>query len=247
MQANRLPAARGYAWIIEAGGLCKRSPLVLAASVLSFWMFLLVLALIPLLGTIAIAAVMPIMSVGLYRIYRNVEVQRPAHPAQLLSAPRARWLPLAILGGINFVLSMACVHLASLIDGGTLLAMMQGKAQIKPETLDQPGVFETALVMWLLSSLLMMANWFAPLLVGLRDLSPGKALFFSFVACWRNLRPLVVFASTYFMIFAILPSLLIGLIPPLAVVVVGVLPLVALPIFYGAFNACVKDVFGDLD
>lgn len=247
MQANRLPAARGYAWIIEAGALCKRSPLVLAASVLSFWMVLLVLAMVPVLRTIAIAAIMPILSVGLYLIYRNVEAQRPAHPAQLLSAPRARWLPLAILGAINFALSLACAHLASLIDGGTFMALMQGELPFKAETLDQPGVFEAVLVMWLLSCLLTMANWFAPLLVGLRDLSPGKALFFSFVACWRNLRPLVVFASTFFMIFVILPGLLIGLIPPLAAVVVGVLPLVALPIFYGAFNACVKDVFGDLD
>jgi uncharacterized membrane protein len=55
---------------------------------------------------------------------------------------------------------------------------------------------------------LIMAYWYAPVLVGWHALSPGKALFFSFVACARNWRAFLVYSLALLVAAMLLPLLL---------------------------------------
>mgnify|MGYP006273162843 CR=1 FL=1 len=43
---------------------------------------------------------------------------------------------------------------------------------------------------------LMMATWYAPLLVFLDDIKPSAALYLSMLACMKNARPLLVYGVT---------------------------------------------------
>ena len=58
----------------------------------------------------------------------------------------------------------------------------------KPNNLSLIHISASLLVGTLGSTPLMMAYWFAPLLAGWGRVSAVKAMFFSFVACWRNWR-----------------------------------------------------------
>jgi hypothetical protein len=55
---------------------------------------------------------------------------------------------------------------------------------------------------------LIMARWFAPVLVGWHLMSPVKAMFFSFFACWRNRWPLLLWGGCILGIAALGSALL---------------------------------------
>ena len=111
------------------------------------------------------------------------------------------------------------------------------------------GGFALALAMGTtLSTPVMMAYWFAPLLAGWKGLSAPKALFFSFVACARNWRPFLGYALSLLVFGALLPGVVVGLVsllsPLLGSLLSIPLPLVLLPVVFASFyvNAC--EVFG---
>jgi hypothetical protein len=74
---------------------------------------------------------------------------------------------------------------------------------------------------------LIMARWFAPILVGWHLMSPVKAMFFSFFACWRNRLPLLLWGACVLGIAALGSAVLaflaamVGLTQPTASVLVA--------------------------
>ena len=247
MQALKLPASRGYAWIAEALRLYRRNPLLLSAAVFSYWLFLLVMATVPAVGGLLMAIAMAMLTVGLYRIFANVANDQPVVLGQLVLVARERWQALAVLGAINFVASHTAMFLAGLLDGGAMAAMMSGKVEITAANMDQPGMFAASVLLLVLSTLQTMANWFAALLVGLRNVPPAKALFFSFIACLRNIAPFIVFFVAFGTAFIMFPVMLTTFLGGFGGILLLMLPLLILPTFYAAFYVGVKDIFGDLE
>jgi len=98
---------------------------------------------------------------------------------------------------------------------------------------------------------LIMAYWYAPILAGWHDLSPGKALFFSFVACARNWRAFLVYSLALLVAATLLPGLLLGtlaaLLPDgaalLTVLVTVLLILILAPTLFASFYVSYRDVF----
>jgi hypothetical protein len=103
----------------------------------------------------------------------------------------------------------------------------------------------------ILFSPLMMAYWYAPVLVAWHDLSAGKSLFFSFVACLRNWRAFLVYAVTVVVFGALIPGLAVGVLSSffsdgpesLSVVLTVLVMLILLPTLYASFYVSYRDVF----
>jgi uncharacterized membrane protein len=78
---------------------------------------------------------------------------------------------------------------------------------------------------------ILMAYWYAPLLVGLNNLTAGQALKLSFTVCLKNLLPFFV----YGVIFTLM--LLVAIIP------FGLGLLIAVPVMMTSLYASYEDVF----
>ena len=92
-----------------------------------------------------------------------------------------------MLGALYIVAMGAIFALSALVDGGILLSMMLGSGPTgDPETV--AASFSPLAVLVAMAGYLPVAMlfWFAPILVAWHDVPPAKALFFSFVSCWRN-------------------------------------------------------------
>ncbi|MEO8408988.1 MAG: BPSS1780 family membrane protein, partial [Propionivibrio sp.] len=97
----------------------------------------------------------------------------------------------------------------------------------------------------------MMAYWFAPVLVAWHNVSAGKALFFSFVACVRNWRAFLVYVLAVVLVGALLPGLIVGVLGTLfaggasvvSVALTVLITLVLLPTLYASFYISYRDVF----
>jgi uncharacterized membrane protein len=122
--------------------------------------------------------------------------------AHLLSGLQHNAQGLVALGGINLVaqilINILVISLIKMAGGGTLIKLIQQHEQ-EPTVLAQAMsnvdlrlLFDASMVGLVLSLLLLMAMIFAPMLVIFQHTTPVGALKTSFVACVRNLIPLIV-------------------------------------------------------
>lgn len=187
MLINSVSAGTGVRWLGDGARLLKRQPLGLPAMVVVYLMLLLVPAMIPLVG-IAISGVLgPFATVGLMQCFREAAAGRPPglnQFAQVFRDPASR-MNLFRLGLINAALLMAVAMLA-------MLVVPDSGETPPPQTVEQLPI-QAMLVQLLLYSPVMALMWFAPLLAGWHDMTPGKAMFGSAVACLRNVAALLVY------------------------------------------------------
>ena len=113
-----------------------------------------------------------------------------------------------LLVGLLYFVGMIIIMLAVfVVFGGALLGMFTG--QISSDF--SMSTFGLAmLIVMALSIPLMMAIWFAPILVALNDISAVAAMKLSFFGCLRNILPFVVYGIVLF-ILAIIATIPIGL------------------------------------
>ena len=152
------------------------------------------------------------------------------------------------VGGIYLIGSILVLLMTSVVDGGTLMKFMTGAQGTDPETADLSGLGFAVMVAVALSTPVLMAYWFAPILAGWWNVSAPKAMFFSFHACLRNWRPFVVYALAVMLFGALIPGMVIGtvgaLVPFLSTLLVLILPLVLVPVLFASFYINARDVFG---
>lgn len=247
MQARIIPVRQGWGWIMEGLRLWRRNPALLIFASFSYLLLLIVLGSIPFIGQIIAYLIMPVMSLGVLNVCRAIDEGRKAGPDVLFSGFRSNVQALVTIGGIYFIGSIGVLTLTALFDGGALMSIVTGMEAFDPEA-GLPELGLSPFIALALSIPVLAAYWFAPVLAGWWRLPAPKAMFFSFYACLQNWRPFLLFGLSLFLLFGMVPRLLIsiaGMVSPLLANVVGlVLPLVLIPVIFASFYANARDVFG---
>ena len=255
MQARQLPAIRGWNWIVEGFHLFRTNPTLLTFLVFGYWLTLVFLNLVPLIGVIAAPLCVPALSVGVMNGCRALERGVENGFGLLFSGFQKNGRVLIILGAAYLAGTLAVFAMSALFDGGALFGIMMAGQQ-PPEDLLQSDQLMLALQMALILMVpLLMAFWFAPLLAAWEGMSPMKAIFFSFIACARNWRPFLFYGMGVAFISAILPGIVLGVVgalsaPLLRMVAVAIsLPLlfVFVPTLFASFYVSYRDVFVHTD
>lgn len=179
MQAHRLPMRAGRSWLVSAFALYRKNPPLMLSASMAYWLVGLVLAL---LGPLVL--VLPIIQPTLMVLLANVytAIWRGVQPKQtdLLFNVVKRRPALIRLGLFQFGASIAFALLSVLIEW--LIDAPTEMAQLTVQ-----DVLLNLLPLIIIMIPVFMAFCFAPVLTAWHDMSPGKAMFFSFVATWRNL------------------------------------------------------------
>lgn len=247
MQARQLPTSRGWAWLREGWLLWRRNPALLTFLTFGYLMMLVVLSLLPFIGLPLMYLLTPVLSLGVLNGCRAIDEGRKAGPDVLFSGFRMNLQTLVTIGGLYLVASLLALVVTMIADGGALLRLMAG-GQVDQAVAETPAFSMALLIALVLSTPVMMAYWFAPLLAGWWNLPAPKAMFFSFFACLRNWRPFFGYAVGLMLFAAVLPGLFIGTIalvsPILGRLLSLVVPLALIPILFGSFYANARDVFG---
>jgi hypothetical protein len=251
MQAQRLPAARGWWWIAQGFRLFRRNPPLLTFLVFGYWFLLVIVNLVPMIGWIASSLCMPALSVSVLNGCRAIDRDEQTRMGLLLSGFQRNLPALVALGGLYLVASVGAIALSALADGGSLMqAMFAGRP---PHTEEADGSqMLLALQLALLAMVpVLMAFWFAPVLAAWDECTAGKALFFSIVASVRNWRAFAVYGLSVAVITAILPGILLGMFAAVSksllniMVVALTLPLmfVFVPTLFASFYVSYREVF----
>lgn len=252
MRAQTLPAAAGWRWIASGFAIFRRNPPLLSMLVLAYWFTLIFLNILPLIGALATSLVVPGLSVGLMQAARNLERGQPIGLPTLYGGLKENTRTLLGLGALYLCCTLGILGVSALIDGGEMVRFMLANSRAERAAVDEADFLLPSLVAMLLLAPVMMAYWFAPVLAAWHRLGIGKALFFSFVACWINWRPFLAYGAGLLLVAGVLPGLLLGLLmlifPGAESFVTGLIMvpmmLVVAPAIFASFYASYRDIFG---
>lgn len=252
MRAQTLPAAAGWRWIVNGFAIFRRNPPVLSMLVIAYWFTVIFLNILPLVGSLAASLVIPGLSVGLMQAARNLERGQPVGLQTLYGGLKENTKTLLALGALYLACTFGVLGISALFDGGDLLRFMLADTQAERVALEDTDFTVPALVVLSLLVPVVMAYWFAPVLAAWHRLSLAKSLFFSFIACWINWRPFLVFGIGLLLVAGIAPGILLGLLLILfpegqgfitGIVTVPMVLIIA-PVVFASFYACYRDIFG---
>jgi hypothetical protein len=216
-----------------------------------FALLLLGLHVLPTIGTAIGLVLVPAFTSGFVRATQAVDQGRFPMPDLLVSHwIRSRITRLRMLGlGGLYLLSIVLIMLLSVFaDGGTLAQFYLLGGTLDEETLKNPGLLNAALLTLLLYVPVSMAFWHAPMLVVDEDMGPVKALFFSWMACKRNLAAFSVYGASWALFYLALSMVVstVGLLlggPEVVQVLVFPLTLAMATLFFTSIHYSYRDCF----
>jgi hypothetical protein len=252
MRAQTLPAAAGWRWITNGFAIFRRNPPVLSMLVIAYWFTVIFLNILPFVGALAASLVIPGLSVGLMQAARNLERGQPVGLQTLYGGLKENTKTLVALGALYLACTFGVLGISALFDGGDLLQFMLADTQAERAAYEDADFTLSALVVLSLLVPVVMAYWFAPVLAAWHRLTLARALFFSFIACWMNWRPFLVFGFGLLLVAGIGPGVLLGLLlilfPEGQSFITGIVTvpmvLIIAPVVFASFYACYRDIFG---
>lgn len=255
MQARVLPAIRGLAWVTEGFGLFRVAPLAWLALVFGYWMAMTLISYVPVIGVVVASILVPGLSVGFMAASRAAERRGPVQLSSLAAGFRQHVGAQLALGAVYFAAVATLLAATALADGGALASWISTGERPAAEAFASDDFIAALAISAMLYFPVMMAFWFAPVLVAWHGLSALKALFFSFFASLINWRAFLVYGAGTSMVLFVLPSALVlgamfvtgGKARVALLSVMFPFLLTLLPTLFASFYASYRDVFGARD
>ena len=190
MKLNIVPPRIGLQWVKLGIQTFFKQPLALAGLFFIYMAAVIVVSQVPFLGVIIGGMLVPAATLGLMAATAEATKGRFPMPSVLISAFRAgrqRMRAMLVLGVIYTAGSMLASSLGSLVTGGPSAATNE--------------IDSATLVALALHTPLFVMFWHAPALVHWHGVSPGKSLFFSAVACFRNFGAHLLYGLAWLAVF----------------------------------------------
>jgi hypothetical protein len=252
VRAQTVSSADGWRWLATGFAIFQRNPPVLSLLVVIYWLTVIFLNVLPVIGAIAASLIIPGLSVGLMQAARNIERGQAVGIQTLYGGLRENTRTLLALGALYLAVTLGILGLSTIIDGGDLLRYMLASGRAERAVVEDADFALPALFVLVMLVPVLMAWWFAPVLAAWHRLPLGKALFFSFVACWINWRAFLAYSAAVLLVAGIAPAMLLGLLTLLLPGVAGFVSsllivfmvLVMGPVVFASFYASYRDIFG---
>ena len=217
MKLHIVPARTGIDWVKGGIRVFWRQPLAMAALFFMTMAAMSIATMVPLIGPALALALLPaatlVMMVAAAEAIQG-NFPTPAVMLKALRTGRERLRDMAVLGALYAAGFFAVMAFSALFDGGQFAMVYMGGEPMTREIAEDPR-FQTAMwvsmVLYLPLSLLF---WHAPGLVHWHGVPPVKSLFFSIVACVRNMGAFTLFGLGWLGVFA-LGGVLISLVASL--------------------------------
>lgn len=185
-------AGRGWDWIVEGFALFRKQPGIWILTTVVLGVAFIVISMVPLLGSLANALLLPIFGAGLMLGCKALDAGETLEFAHLFAGFKQRTGDLVMVGAFNlFGWVVIAFAVFTVLGGGVFMGIMRGGAA--GAGISIVSMLIAMLLVAGLSVPLYMATWFAPALIVLHEVAPGAALKASFYACLRNWLPFLVY------------------------------------------------------
>ena len=235
MEVRQVDGKQGWQWIVIGFSLFRRVPIVWILLCTTLLLIAATLALIPVAGQFIFTLLSPVFLAGLMIGCRTLERGGQLEIAHLLAGFHSTATPLITIGGIYLVGQVLIVGAAMLVGGETMRDLLIAGRRVDENELQEvmSSSLSALLVALSLSIPLMMAAWFAPLLVIFKNMTAVEAMRMSFFACVKN----IVAFQIYGFILVVLTII--------ATMPYGLGLFVLVPTLFASIYASYRDIFGD--
>jgi len=241
-------ARSGVAWLANAWALFARARLPWLYLLATYYLVMMAVDLVPLIGQLAVPVIKPVFAVGFLAAAWTQERGGKPRVADLFMGFRSNLRALLVLGAVFVAGITIAVLSTTLVDGGKLIDALTAPApatsterEAWANTLNatlRDARTQIAMLFAVLVALpTLAAMWFAPGLVVFQDLPAFSALAHSLRAAAANWRPLVLYGMAVFLLGGVLPGLALALLSLVLPASTGPLIAVALLMPYMFFFA----------
>ncbi|MFO7579931.1 BPSS1780 family membrane protein [Nitrosomonas halophila] len=212
MDARYVRGKQGLQWIVSGFYFFRQAPLNWILLCFTYLLIGATLGLIPLLGSFVGTLTMPVFVAGIMVGCRQLDLTGKLDLGYLFVGFKKNTSALITIGGLYLIGDVLIIGVFMLLGGDAVVDMwLYGKRFDESEL---PAVMDDALSAFLFALLLiiplLMAVWFAPMLVMFENMPPVIAMRKSFFACLRNIFAFQIYFITL-LFLAFLASIPYGL------------------------------------
>lgn len=229
-----VPASHALAWVVMGWQYFKKAPSAWIAMTIIWIGGTLLLSMVPLVSLL-VNLIFPVLVAGMMMGCAAIERGEPLMVSHLFAGFK---LPtsgrLIALGAVNIGITLGAIMLIAVL----FSLFIGGAANISdPQELQAAILADEASGMLLLLLLLLvmlpviMAFWFAPLLIAIDSRRVAEALQLSLRGCLKNALPMLLYGLLFLPLFI------------LSVFLMGLGFLVVIPMLYASLYASYKDIF----
>jgi hypothetical protein len=195
-EGRGVPAGNGWRWIADAWNFMGPQRWTFIGIVILFWLLIIAVSFVPLLGGFAVSLFSPVISGGIMLGCDAVRRGGRLEVGYLFAGFQRHFGKLVAVGAISLGLGILIAIVMIAIIGVSFGAGLLSGAEPSPEQILEMGmtVLLAVLVALAISLPVYMFVWFAAPLIVLGDMEVGAALKTSFSACLKNILPFLVWS-----------------------------------------------------
>lgn len=229
----------GWGWVTRGFWHFRQNPFAWIIAMVVWIVVAVVVSMIPFIGSLAVSLVTPVILAGFVLGAQAQNQGQDFQVSHLFAGFSSHTGQLVLVGFLYLVGFIVIALTVMLVAGGALFTMMGGLegGQSAPDSealaaMVGSGAFMLTMLLGLgLTIPLIMAYWFAPALVAMEGMSAITAMKMSFVGCWKNMLPFLLYG------LVTLVLLFLGMIP------VGLGLLIVLPVVTASIYVSFKDIY----
>ncbi|SFI77454.1 BPSS1780 family membrane protein [Nitrosomonas sp. Nm34] len=233
IEARQVPGKQGLQWILSGFYMFRLSPFVWVLLCFTLILIAATLELLPVLGKFIFTLLSPVFMAGVMVGCKSLEQGDPLELGHLMVGFRKNTVPLITLGGFYLIGQVLIIGVFMMIGGSELVDMLlYGKRFDEQELMGvMDNILSASIAGLLLTIPLMMAMWFAPLLVMFENMPPFIAIRKSFFACLKNIIPIQIY---------LIVLIILGV---LAIIPYGIGLFIYIPTVFASIYVSYQDIF----
>lgn len=229
LESRQVSAGQAWAWIVSGFELFKANPVMWIVILLIYLAVIIPISLVPVIGSVVSTLLAPVFAAGMMWGCKALVNKQDLEINHLFEGFKKSTAQLMAVGGIYMLsLLVIAVMMVLSLNKEVVELLMKGQelSQEQASAMMLPILFAMLLIVPIL-----MAYWYAPVLIGLHNLKAVEAMKLSFVACLKNMLPFLL----YGLIFTVI--LVVAIIP------FGLGLIVAIPVMMTSLYTSYVDVF----
>lgn len=205
LEVRQVPVGNAWSWIVSGFNLFKANPAMWIILFVIYLAIIVPISLVPVIGSVLSTLLAPVFAAGMMWGCKALTQQQDLEINHLFAGFKQNTSQLIAVGGIYMAgMLVIAVMVVLTLDKETIEVLMKGQT-VSPDQAN--AMLVPILTAMLFIMPLLMAYWFAPVLVGLNNLTAMAAMKLSFFACLKNMLPFLVYGLIYMLllIVAIIP------------------------------------------
>lgn len=226
---RQVPAKNAWGWTVQGFHLFKVYPVMWIILILIYLVIMVPISMLPSVGSFLSALLAPVFAAGFMWASQAVSRGEELEINHLFLGFKRNTTQLMTVGGFYMLsLLLIAIFVVMSLDKSILELIIAGN-ELSPE--QAQTVLLPVLVALALLVPVIMGYWFAPVLVGLHNVSPQAAIKLSFIASLRNIFPFFLYGCIFFGL------VLLALIP------LGLGLVIVIPVMMTSLYASYADIF----